>query len=683
VNARVPGVGALRVARRELRGYLTTPWAYGVAAAFLLLTGLLFYLVADGAREASLRFWFPNLSFVLLVTVPIVTSRLVADEWRTKHLDVILSRGVTPGGLVLGKWMAACAFFGVLLVPTLVYAGFLERWGDPDYPPMLAAYLGALFLIALFCAVGTLASALTPTAVAAGLASFAALIGVQLIDGISAFDGISYQPHLDAFSRGAPGLADLFYFVSVAAACLVLAAAAQIGRLRVTDRVRALAGPGLALGVALGVFLTPLPASARTDFTATERFTLSKATKEILAGLTVPVNITDFEPSGSGEAKDARVLLDQFSDENSHVHGRVIDFAKAQGEAARLGATDDGDVVVEIDGRHEVFSPLTEEGVTSAIQRLQRKTPQLACALAGHGERELDDDAAGGYELARQAMKDNGIQAKRLDLTIAKAVPSECTMLLMPGPTGGLTQRETKVIQDYIAHAGKMMILADPQGPDLTPLTQAMGLKLLRGVVVDPDRGEAGDPTTLLVNRFPTVNQVVDQVSGVRMVGSGGITTAAATKEGLSVAKLAESSEKSWLEQNPRQLKLEPDLGDRAGPIVLAASADASRLLAGGEKRVSGNGPSIERSRLVVVADADWACNALFTEADNGRMFINALNWLAGEEDLVVVGGEEPDLRRLDLTEGRRKQLGMVSVVGLPGLATAGGLLCWSRRRKR
>lgn len=683
MRARLPCAGALRVARRELRAYVTTPWAYGVAAAFLLLTGLLFYLVADGAREASLRFWFPNLSFVLLVTVPIVTSRLVADEWRSKHLDVILSRGVTPSGLVVGKWLASCAFFGLLLVPTLAYAGFLERWGHPDYPPMLAAYLGALFLVALFCAVGTLASALTPTAVAAGLTSFAALVGVQLVDGISAFDGISYQPHLDAFSRGAPGLDDLLYFVSLPAACLVLAAAAQIGRLRITDRTRALTGPALALALAVGVSVAPVPASARTDFTATERFTLSKATREILAGVTAPVNITVFEPSGSGEAKDARVLLDQFAERSGNVHGRVIDFGKALGEATRLGATDDGDVVVEIDGRHEVFSPLTEEGVTSAIQRLQRKTPQLACALAGHGERELDDDAAGGYELARQAMKDNGISAKRLDLTIAKAVPSECTMLVMPGPTGGLTQRETKILQDYIANAGKMMILADPQGPDLTPLTQAMGLRLLRGVVVDPDRGEAGDPTTLLVNSFPTVNPVVNQVSGVRMVGGGGITTAAAEREGLSVAKLAESSDRSWLEQNQHTLKLEPDQGDRSGPIVLAASADSSRLLANGEKRVSGNGPSIERSRVVLVADADWACNALFSEADNGRMFLNALNWLAGEEDLVVVGGDEPDLRRLDLTEGRRRQLGMVSVVGLPGLATAAGLLCWARRRKR
>ncbi|HUR74178.1 MAG TPA: Gldg family protein [Sporichthya sp.] len=678
-----PGVGALRVARREVRAYLTTPWSYGVAAAFLMLTGLLFFLVSDGAREASLRFWFPNLSFVLLVTVPIVTSRLIADEWRTRHLDVILSRGLTPSGLVLGKWLASVAFFALLLVPTLLYAGLLERWGHPDYPPMLAAYAGALCLVALFCAVGTLASALTPTAVAAGLASFAALVGAQLVDGIAAFDAVSYQPHLDAFSRGAPQLEDLLYFVSITAVCLVLAAAAQIGRIRFTDRARALAGPAIALAVALGVSLVPVPASARADFTATERFTLSSPTKQVLHELAAPVTVTVFESSGSAEARDDRVLLDQFRDESAQFTGRVLDFTSSIGEATRLGATDTGDVVVDNGNRREVFAPLTEEGVTSAISRLQRGKPQTACALAGHGERELDDTEAGGYELARQAMKDNGIAAMRLDLTVAQKIPSDCTMLVLPGPTGNLTTRETKLIQDYLAAAGKMMILADPLGPDLTPLTQSFGLRLLRGVVVDPERGVAGDPTTQLVNRFPTVSPVVKDVSGLQVVGGGGITTASAEREGLSVAKLAESSEKSWLEQNSRVLKLEPANGDRAGPVVLAATADASRILAKGETRVAGNGPSIERTRLMVVADADFACNALFGEADNGRFFVNALNWLAGEEDLVVVGGEEPDLRRLSLTDARRKQLGMVSMAGIPGAVAAAGVLCWYRRRKR
>ena len=98
-----PLKGTLRIARRELRAYLVAPWAYGVAATFLVLTGTIFFVVADGSREASLRFWFPNLAFVLIVTVPIVTSRLVAEEWRSRHLDILLARPIAPAALVVGK----------------------------------------------------------------------------------------------------------------------------------------------------------------------------------------------------------------------------------------------------------------------------------------------------------------------------------------------------------------------------------------------------------------------------------------------------------------------------------------------------------------------------------------------------------------------------------------------------
>ena len=131
--------GTLRIARRELRAYLVAPWAYGVAAIFLVLTGTIFFVVADGSREASLRFWFPNLAFVLIVTAPIVTSRLVAEEWRSRHLDILLARPVAPAALVVGKWLAAVGFFVLLLSATVVYPVFLAAWGEPDWPPIVAS----------------------------------------------------------------------------------------------------------------------------------------------------------------------------------------------------------------------------------------------------------------------------------------------------------------------------------------------------------------------------------------------------------------------------------------------------------------------------------------------------------------------------------------------------------------
>jgi ABC-type uncharacterized transport system involved in gliding motility auxiliary subunit len=682
--------GSLRIARRELRAYLVAPWAYGVAAAFLVLTGTIFFVVADGSREASLRFWFPNLAFVLIVTAPIVTSRLVAEEWRSRHLDILLARPIGPAALVIGKWLAAVAFFVLLLAPTLVYCVFLATWGRPDWPPIVASYVGALLLVGLFAAVGTMASALTPTAVAAGLGAFALLVVAQLANNVPAFHGMSFQPHLESFARGAPGVEDAVYFVTVTVGALVVAAAWQAVRRRGASplrggRLRAAAAPAAVLAAALALNLVPIPATARVDLTSSGRFTLSKASKEVLRNVKQRAVVTAFAPEGTAQARDAEVLLAQFRRANPNVHTRVLDFAKAQGEALRLDAQDDGEVAVEIGDRKEVVAPLTEELVTSALQRLSRPKPQTVCALAGNGERELDSQLPQGLEHARETIERNGIQTRRLDLTVATAIPAECTMLALVAPTAALLPGEIQLIDNYMAGNGRMLILSEPGGPNLDTVTTRWGLRLLPGVVFDPERALAGDPTSLLVNDFPTESPVSKGVDGAALVTAGGITTAASEDTGLSVSRVMESSPQSWLELNPTATPAtyEPDKGDRGGPVVLAGAADRSEVKAGGETRLSTGGPSIARTRLLVFTDADWASNAFIDRLSNARLLANGLNWLAGEEDLVAVGGVDPDLRRLDLTDSQRRLMGVGSIGAVPAAVLLVGVGVWLRRRRR
>ena len=682
--------GSLRIARRELRAYLVAPWAYGMAVAFLVLTGTIFFVVADGSREASLRFWFPNLAFVLIVTAPIVTSRLVAEEWRSRHLDILLARPIGPAALVVGKWLAAVGFFVLLLAPTLVYPVFLATWGTPDWPPIVASYLGALLLVALFAAVGTMTSALTPTAVAAGLGAFALLVVAQLANNVPAFHGLSFVPHLESFARGAPGLEDAVYFVSSTVAALVVAAAWQAVRRRGASplrggRLRAAAVPGMVLAAIVALNLVPIPATARVDLTASGRYTLSKASKEVLRNVKQKAVVTAFAPEGTAQARDAAVLLAQFRRANHNIHTRVLDFAKAQGEALRLDAQDDGEVAVELGDRKEVVAPLIEQLVTSALQRLSRPKPQRLCALAGNGARELDSQLPQGFERARETVERNGIDTRRLDLTVATAIPAECTILALLAPTAALLPNEIQLINDYMANNGRMLVLSEPGGPNLDAITTRWGLRLLPGIVFDPERALAGDPTSVLVNDFPTESPVSKGVDGAALVTASGITTAASEDTGLTVSRVMESSPHSWLELNPAATPAtyEPDKGDRGGPVVLAGAADRSEVKANGETRLPSGGPSIARTRLLAFTDADWASNAVIDRLANARLLANGLNWLAGEEDLVAVGGVDPDLRRLDLTPSQRRLMGIGSIGAIPAAVLLVGAGVWLRRRRR
>ena len=685
-----PVRGSLRVARRELRAYLVAPWAYGVAVMFLALTGTIFFVVADGSREASLRFWFPNLAFVLIVTAPIVTSRLVAEEWRSRHLDILLARPIAPPALVVGKWLAATGFFVLLLTPTLVYSVFLAMWGNPDWPPIVASYLGALLLVGLFCSIGTLASALTPTTVAAGLGAFALLVVAQLANNVPALHGLSFQPHLEGFARGAPGLEDIVYFTTGILAPLVVAGATQtMRRLGATaqsrGRLRAATLPAAVLAAAVAVNLVPVPASARIDFTKSKRFSLSKQSKEVLANVKQRAVVTAFAPENSAQARDAEVLLAQFRRANSEIRTRVLDFAKAQGEALRLGAQDDGEVVVEIGDRKEVVAPVLEQTISSALQRLARPKPQVLCGLEGNGERRLDSEAPQGFQLARLVAERNGISTRGLDLTVAKTIPADCTILAMVAPTAALLPNEIQLINDFLAANGKMLLMSEPGGANLDAITTRWGLRLLPGVVFDPPRALAGDPTSLLVNDFPTESPVSKGVDTAGFVTAGGITTAASEDAGLSVARVLQSSQQSWLELDPATTPAayDADKGDRGGPVVLGGAADRSEVKGSGENRLSTGGATIARTRLLTFADADWASNAFLDRLANSRLLANGLNWLAGEEDLVAIGGVDPDLRRLELTPSERRVMGIGSIGAIPAVVLLVGAGVWLRRRRR
>jgi len=317
----------------------------------------------------------------------------------------------------------------------------------------------------------------------------------------------------------------------------------------------------------------------------------------------------------------------------------------------------------------------------SALQRLARRLPQTVCALTGHGERRFDDSSPSGYSVAKSAIEVNGIAVRSIDLTVNPVIPTDCTILALLGPTAPLRAPEIAAVNKALHHDGKLIITAERDGPNLDAITTPWGLRKLPGTVFDPARSVAGDPTTLVVNNFPSGSPLSRNIDGVVFVTSGGVTTAGSEARGLSVAPILATGSTGWLTKDPIRRKYDPKQGDRGGPVVLGGAADYSTISPTGEQRVPSGGPKIDRTRLALFADADWAANGFIGEISNQTLLVNTINWLAGEEDLIAAGGVQPDLRRLTLTPVRQKAVAVVSVGVLPFSALAAGCLMWFRRR--
>ena len=174
--------------RREVGAYLFTPLAYVVMFLFLGLTGLFFQYLLWTSRDAGLtsQAMFNVMSYVLMLIVPLITMRLIAEEARSGTLEALMTAPVTDVELVLGKYFGALLFYILILVPTLVHVSLLVWLADPDPGPILSGYLGLILMGAMFISIGLFWSSLTSSQMTAAVL---AVISLLLLFVVSALPG--------------------------------------------------------------------------------------------------------------------------------------------------------------------------------------------------------------------------------------------------------------------------------------------------------------------------------------------------------------------------------------------------------------------------------------------------------------------------------------------------------------
>jgi ABC-2 type transport system permease protein len=215
----------LAITRRELIAYFSSPLAYIVITAFLLMQGVVFFLIVfylgqpGQAVMTPLRMFFGGTIFFwlfLLFVVPVITMRLVAEELRSGTIEVLLTSPVTEGQVIAAKFSAAFLFYLALWLPTLLYVVILKSSSAIDLGPVAAGYLGVALLGFLFLAVGTFASTLSKNQLIAAILAFAGLIGLfivplveqMLVSSSNAKAALGYMSLWDAVDRFAQGVPD-------------------------------------------------------------------------------------------------------------------------------------------------------------------------------------------------------------------------------------------------------------------------------------------------------------------------------------------------------------------------------------------------------------------------------------------------------------------------------------------
>jgi ABC-2 type transport system permease protein len=236
--------------KKEMRLYFGSPIAWTIGAIFLLIAGYFFYSIFAFYTMASMqsamnpmmarelnvtdsvqRPLFSNITVILLLLMPMITMRLVAEERRSGTIELLLTYPVRDGAVLVGKYLAALALYVLMLLGTLLYPAIVWYFAPLDWGPLVTGYLGLLLLGAAFIAVGTLASSLTENQIVAAIIAFGVLLLFWVVGWSADYVGgtwgrvlghLSLTEHFDTFSKGVLDTKDIIYYVNLTIVALFL-----------------------------------------------------------------------------------------------------------------------------------------------------------------------------------------------------------------------------------------------------------------------------------------------------------------------------------------------------------------------------------------------------------------------------------------------------------------------------
>lgn len=212
------------IAKRDIFSFFVSPMAYAVLTVWVITQGASLYTYAQyfasqpmsqgGVTDTPLTLFFGNSTLfyiAVLVLVPLLSMRLMAEETRSGTLEPLLTVPVTDAQVVLGKYLAALSYWIALWIPTVLFVVIMDNYGGVDWRVVACSYLGVVLLGAYYMGIGLFMSTLAKSQIVAAVMTFLAAILLFLagilevfVSGESGdmFGYVGLWSHMEDFSRG-------------------------------------------------------------------------------------------------------------------------------------------------------------------------------------------------------------------------------------------------------------------------------------------------------------------------------------------------------------------------------------------------------------------------------------------------------------------------------------------------
>lgn len=419
------------------------------------------------------------------------------------------------------------------------------------------------------------------------------------------------------------------------------------------------------------------------DLTEDKQNTLSPEMINVLENL--PEKMTATAYFSQTPRNEAQTLLDNMkASSNGNFTYQFVDPEAKPVEAKNAGVTGDGKIVIRLGDRSEIADYADESEILRAINRLLNPEQRTVYFLAGHGELDIEGSGQTGMATARQTLENKNYAVKTLYLLADNRIPDDARVLIIAGPKQPISPVEVGLLNKYVNNGGALVIMEDPtpltemadkEDPLADSLQRVWGIRFRNDFIVDTASTSIQNAVGASYNPSHPVTNAMTDYTIFPMARSIELSNAPA--EGLpSLTSLVETSPEaeSWgetdfsvLEQNNASVALDPGK-DTPGPLILVAAGENTKT----------------DGRLVVFGNSVFASDEGFDAYANGDLFINAVDWAAGNDapiDITV----KPATQRTFTPPGQIQWVAILlgSVCILPGIVLGAGAAAWYTRKRR
>lgn len=712
----------LAIFKREFKSLFWNITGWLFIGITLALFGLYFFVYNLSYGYPYISYSLSAIAFLFMVTVPILTMRVLAEEKHAKTDQLLLTAPISVGKIVLGKFLALALVYticiGVICVAPLVLMIFGEVPLAETYVGILGFWLYGLATIAI----GTFVSSLTESQVISAVVSFGLIFVGYMMSSICSVISSSgnlltkilgcydlYTP-LDDFFNGTLSVTGIVYYLSVIALALFLTEQMiqkrrwTISRNMISTSVfsTGMIAIVVALTVVVNLIASALPETyTQIDATSQKLYSITEDTEKYLDTLKDDVTLYIMVNKNSKDDNVDRTLQ-KYASASKHVKVKYVDPNVSPTFASKYTDNDvtSNSIIVVCGDRSKVIdynSDIYEysydssynysvtgydcEGqVTAAIQYVTSESTTNVYELTGHDESTLSGDFS-------EVFQKRFMNVGSLSLLTVDAIPEDCQAIFITAPQSDLSEDDLSKLSQYLGNGGKIYLSIDySKWNDLTNFKKLLSdnnIETTESLLAETDRSYYyQSPFYLLPNVENT--EVSSSVAGMTQVFvpySVGLTytgeddsnvTSFMTTSDTTIAKAAANIAAVQSQADAANIASAQD-GDTQGQYSLGMMVTNEN---GGELCVLGSAMMCTDSANQIVS------------GHNATLFNGIVNALVTTDDgnsdnAVVIAAKDYTVSNLTVSANAMLVYGILWGIFMPIALIIIGIIVWARRRKR